>query len=85
MKRSSPLRSLRESPRVREAARALLEAVAEEAGQRALRPTPYARALRRLARLRGRGLVFPALSGGTGRGARVQLARVMKENGFLRG
>ena len=37
----SPLKSLLEAPRVREAARALVEAVAEEAAERALAPQAY--------------------------------------------
>jgi 4-aminobutyrate aminotransferase-like enzyme len=51
-----------------------VEAVAEEAGRRALSPGAYERALRQLERGRGRPLLFPALLGGTGTGARVQLA-----------
>jgi len=70
----SPLRSLLDAPRVREAARALVEAVAAEAGERALARGPYERTLRELARLRGRPLFYPLLLGGTGRGARVRLA-----------
>ena len=70
----SPLDTLLDAPRVREAARALLDAVAEEAAQRALSPRAYERALRQTGRLRGRPLIFPALMGGTGRGARVRLA-----------
>jgi 4-aminobutyrate aminotransferase-like enzyme len=72
--RSSPLKSTLDSPRVREAARALIAAVAEEAEKRTLSPNAYRRALRQLERQRGRGLIFPALAGGTGRGARVGLA-----------
>jgi 4-aminobutyrate aminotransferase-like enzyme len=72
--RPSPLKSLLDAPRVREAARALVEAVAEEAGERALTPRQYARALRELERLRGRPLPLPALMAGAGRGARVRLA-----------
>jgi 4-aminobutyrate aminotransferase-like enzyme len=59
---------------VREAARALLEAVAAEAGERALARPAYERSLRELERLRGRPLLFPLLLGGTGRGARMRLA-----------
>jgi acetylornithine aminotransferase len=59
---------------VREAARALVEAVAAEAGERALARPSYERALRELERLRGRPLLFPLLLGGTGRGARMRLA-----------
>ena len=73
-KRSSPVKSLLESPQVREAAHALVRAVAEEAENRSLTPPAYARALKQLERQRGRGLIFPALATGTGRGARVRLA-----------
>jgi len=71
---SNPLKRLLESPQVRAAAEKLVEAVAEEAKRRALSPQAYARALRSLERQRGRDLIFPALAGGTGRGARVRLA-----------
>jgi 4-aminobutyrate aminotransferase-like enzyme len=73
-RKPSPLQSLLDAPRVREAARALVEAVAAEAGERALARKPYERALRELGRLRGRPLFYPILLGGTGRGARVRLA-----------
>jgi acetylornithine/N-succinyldiaminopimelate aminotransferase len=72
--RSAPFKSLLETPRVREAARELLAAVAEAGSQQALAPKAYERVLRETERLRGRPLLVPALSGGTGRGARVQLA-----------
>lgn len=70
----NPLASLLDAPAVREAAGALIDAVAEEAGSRALAPEAYARALRELERVRGRPLFFPALMAGPGRGARVRLA-----------
>ena len=70
----SPLNSLLDAPRVKEAARALIEAVAEETAERALTPKAAERALRDVERLRGRPLLFPLLMGGTGRGARVRLA-----------
>ena len=66
--RYSLLKGLLDSPRVREAARALIAAVAEEAEKRALSPHAYQRALRQLERQRGHGLFFPALGGGTGSG-----------------
>ena len=72
--RSGPFKSLLDTPRVREAARELLAAVAEELGERAISSKAYERALRDIERLRGQPLLFPALSGGTGRGARVRLA-----------
>jgi acetylornithine/N-succinyldiaminopimelate aminotransferase len=73
-KRPSPLDSLVDSPRVREAATALVDAVAQEAAGRALRPDQYAKAIRQLERKRGRPLLFPLLLGGNGRGARLRLA-----------
>jgi acetylornithine aminotransferase len=72
--RPTPLTSLLAAPAVRAAARALIAAVAEQTGELALSPKAYARALRELERRRGRPLVFPALLGGQGRGARVRLA-----------
>jgi 4-aminobutyrate aminotransferase-like enzyme len=83
--KSNPLKSLVESPRVREAARALIEAVAEEAAERELSPKAYERTLREIARLRGRPLFFPAGSGGTGRGARVRLADGTTRLDFISG
>ncbi len=59
---------------MREAARALVEAVSEEAGARALSAKAYEKAIRDVERLRGRPLLHPLLSSGTGRGARVRLA-----------
>ncbi len=69
-----PLRSLLDSPGVREAAQALLEAVRAAAGETELSPKAYERALHELGRLRGRPLSLPALVAPTGRGARVRLA-----------
>ena len=69
-----PPRSLSDAPGVREAARALIEAVRAAAGERDLKPKGYERALRDVARLRGRPLAVPALVAPSGRGARVQLA-----------
>ncbi len=64
---ASPLDPLLDSPRIREAARALVDAVAEETQQRALTPKQYQRALRQLERRRGRPLPLPSLlSGGAG-------------------
>jgi 4-aminobutyrate aminotransferase-like enzyme len=70
----NPLKSLLDAPRVRDAARALIEAVHEEVRERELGPRAYDRTLRELERLRGRPLALPALSSGVGRGARVRLA-----------
>jgi len=82
---TSSLKSLLEAPSVRDAARELLAAVAEEAERRELNPKAYQRALREIERLRGRPLIFPALSGGTGRGARVQLADGSTRLDFISG
>jgi len=81
----SPLESLTSSPRVREAARALVEAVAAEAALRALAPGPMARALREIERRRGRALPLPVLLGGTGQGARVRLADGTTKIDFIGG
>jgi 4-aminobutyrate aminotransferase-like enzyme len=69
-----PLRSLIDAPGVREAAQALIEAVRSAANDRQISPKAYERALREVARLRGRPLAVPALVAPSGRGARVQLA-----------
>jgi 4-aminobutyrate aminotransferase-like enzyme len=73
-KKSSPLAPLVETDSVREAARALVAAVREEQERRALEPEAYAKAIRRLERLRGRPLLYPMLASGRGKGARVHLA-----------
>jgi 4-aminobutyrate aminotransferase-like enzyme len=73
-KKNSPFGRLLDAPKVREAARALVEAVQEELRERELSPKAYERALKEVERLRGRPLFHPALAGGTGRGARVRLA-----------
>ncbi len=83
--RSGPFKSLLAKPRVREAARELLAAVAEELGERAISPKAYERALRDIERLRGQSMPFPALSGGTGRGARVRLADGTTRLDFISG
>jgi acetylornithine aminotransferase len=70
----NPLRSLLDSPGVREAAQALVEAVRAATTETGLSPKAYQRALREVARLRGRPLAVPALVAPAGRGARVQLA-----------
>ncbi len=72
--RKSALENLLDAPRVREAARALIDAVASEMEERGLAPSAYERAVKQLGRLRGRPLPFPMLIAGAGRGARVQLA-----------
>jgi 4-aminobutyrate aminotransferase-like enzyme len=68
------LGSLLEAPAVREAARALIEAVAAEAEERGLAPGAYERAIKQLGRARGRPLPFPMMMGAPARGARVRLA-----------
>ncbi|MCA9505356.1 MAG: aminotransferase class III-fold pyridoxal phosphate-dependent enzyme [Myxococcales bacterium] len=61
-------------PAVREAARALVEAVRQAAGRRALSAESYAAALETLGRVRGQPLALPLLASGDGSGARVRLA-----------
>jgi 4-aminobutyrate aminotransferase-like enzyme len=62
-----------------------LAAVEEESKRRALTPNSYQRALREIERLRGRPLVFPALSGAGGCGARVRLADGTTRIDFISG
>ena len=81
----SPLESLVDSETVRNAARALLAAVREEAPLRALTPKQYARAIRTVERQRGRPLLFPMIAGGFGQGARVQLADGTSKLDFIGG
>ncbi|MBW2231542.1 MAG: aspartate aminotransferase family protein [Deltaproteobacteria bacterium] len=73
-KNLSPLHPLLESEAVRDAARALIAAVHEEASERVLNQKNYEKAIRDLERLRGRPLFYPLLTGGRGSGARMQLA-----------
>jgi 4-aminobutyrate aminotransferase-like enzyme len=85
-KRPNPVTSSwLDAPEVREAARALIQAVAAQTSELALSPKAYARALRELERRRGRPLVFPALLGGHGRGARVRLADGTQKLDFVGG
>jgi 4-aminobutyrate aminotransferase-like enzyme len=74
-----------DTPRVRQAARELLAAVAEEIDATLLSPKAYERALREIERLRGQPLFYPALSGGTGSGARVRLADGATRIDFISG
>ena len=67
---SNPL----DSPRVLAAARALIEAIAEETGEQTLTAAAYEREMKRVGRMRGRPLLFPMLMAGSGRGARVRMA-----------
>jgi len=73
-RRQSPLDPLLDAPAVREAAAALVEAVAREAAERALTPKQYDAAVAAIGRVRGRALMLPALASGVGRGARMRLA-----------
>jgi len=82
---STSVKNLLDVPRVREAARELLAAVAEELNEASLSPKPYARALREIERLRGQALFYPALSGGAGNGARVRLADGTTRIDFISG
>jgi len=84
-KRRSPLDSLVGTEAVRSAARALIEAVLEEAPQRTLDPEQYAKAIRDVERRRGRPLLFPMLAGGYGKGARVRLADGTTKLDFIGG
>jgi len=70
----SSLDSILESPEVREAAAALLDAVAAESETRTLSAGNYEKAIGELGRLRGRPLAWPMLQSGVGQGARVRLA-----------
>lgn len=66
---------LLESPAVREAAAALVDAVSRELTRRAdLSARAYERAVREMGRVRGRPLLFPLMCPGLGHGARVTLA-----------
>ncbi len=73
-RKPSPLNSLLEAPAVRDAAKALVDAVAEEARTRTLGPEAYEKALRDVERSRGRALFFRMLASGSGWGSRVRLA-----------
>ncbi|MEE8476329.1 MAG: aminotransferase class III-fold pyridoxal phosphate-dependent enzyme [Myxococcota bacterium] len=81
----SPLESLLDSPRVRDAARVLIDAVQEEAAERTLTPQAYEKAVRQLGRLRGRPLLYRYLAQGRGQGARVTLADGTTKLDFIGG
>ena len=70
---------------MREAARALLTAVAEDDAGRALAPPEYAHAVAEVERVRGRALIYPALAVGGGPGARVRLADGTTKLDFISG
>jgi len=74
-----------DSPRVRQAARELLAAVAEETDAGSLSAKAYERTLREFERLRGQPLFYPAMSGGSGSGARVRLADGTTRIDFISG
>jgi len=74
-----------DSPRVRQAARELLAAVAEEIDAGSLSAKAYERTLREFERLRGQPLFYPAMSGGSGSGARVRLADGTTRIDFISG
>jgi acetylornithine/N-succinyldiaminopimelate aminotransferase len=73
-KKSTPFDSLLDCEAVQEAARALIDAIQHETADRTLTAKSYERAVRELERLRGRPLIYPALTSGAGKGARVWLA-----------
>ncbi len=81
----NPLVDLASAPAVREAARALVAAVAEESSRRALPGDAYRKAVEKLGRMRGRGLFLPLLTAGPGRGARVRLADGTTKLDFIGG
>ena len=83
--RRTLLHGLLDSDRVREAATALVQAVAEEAQERALTREQYERAVRDLERGRGRPLYYPLLLGAGGSGARVRLADGTTKLDFIGG
>ena len=59
--KQSPLDGLLTSPKVRAAAQALIDAVAEETSERALAPRAGERVLKEIARLRGRPLLIDSI------------------------
>lgn len=81
----NPLAPLTEISEVQAAATALIEAVERAAGERALTPAAYAKAIRDVGRVRGRPLMFPMLAGGGGRGCRVRLADGSEKLDFIGG
>ena len=84
-KKTSSLKPLVESEKVRDAAKALVAAVREELASRELGPEDYEKTLRRIGRQRGRPLLFPMISSGHGKGARVTLADGTRKLDFIGG
>jgi 4-aminobutyrate aminotransferase-like enzyme len=84
-KKTSSLRPIVESDKVREAAKALVAAVCDELSQRELSPEDYEKAIRRISRQRGRPLMYQMISGGRGQGARVFLADGSRKLDFISG
>jgi len=82
---SNGVKNSLDKPRVRQAARELLAAVAEEIDEDSLSPKAYQRTLREIERLRGQPLFYPAVSGGIGNGARVRLADGTTRIDFISG
>lgn len=81
----SPIDSLADAPAVREAAAALVAAVAEEARTRTLEARSYDKVVKELERRRGRPLFYPLVTAGPGRGARVTLADGTQKLDFVSG
>jgi len=84
-KNSSPIDSLVESEPVRDAARALIDAVQREASDRTLSPESYEKCIGELEQMRGRPLMFPMLTSGAGKGARVRMADGTMKLDFIGG
>ena len=71
---NASLSAVAESPAVRAAARALVEAVQQAILASPLSADDYTSAMQQIAELRGRPLLFPLLMSGFGQGARLRLA-----------
>ncbi|MBW2275225.1 MAG: aminotransferase class III-fold pyridoxal phosphate-dependent enzyme [Deltaproteobacteria bacterium] len=70
----TPLDSLLDSDAIRDAARQLIQEIQDESAERVLSPKAYLKCVREVERLRGRPLLYPMLTSGCGRGARVRLS-----------
>jgi len=81
----SPIEALTDAPEVREAADALVAAVAEAARGRTLEARGYERVVKELERRRGRELYYPMFAAGPGRGARLRLADGTHKLDFVSG